>query len=157
MKRTYKRPDGTEETLEGTAEELAVYENELARRGLVPIPEATTPKPGILHGGSVDGIAITEKEADWVRLSRNLALPNPVKMPWQPAPYERITPYVWPDTVPQWPNDWYSKPMWIVSCPVCGQAACGGHCSGGYYKLGDVKSITVSSNTLKLNDPTKLS
>jgi hypothetical protein len=157
MKRTYKRPDGTEEMLEGTADELAAYEREQAKNGLVPIPETTTPKPGILHGGSVDGVAITEQEADWVRLSRNLAKTNPIKVPWKSPPYERITPFTWPDTVPQWPDDWYSKPMWIATCPVCSQLNCMGHNSGAYYKFSDVKSITVSSNTLKLNDPTKLS
>ena len=44
MKRTFKRADGTEETLEGSAEELAEYERRLRES------EGRGPKPGVLKG-----------------------------------------------------------------------------------------------------------
>lgn len=51
MKRTFKRPDGTEETLEGTAEELAEYERKLKR-------EQQEQRPDILKGAPAQPIYI---------------------------------------------------------------------------------------------------
>lgn len=48
MKRTFKRPDGTEEVLEGTAEELAEYERTLQETSRRP------PKPGVLKGSGLE-------------------------------------------------------------------------------------------------------
>jgi hypothetical protein len=50
MKRTFKRPDGTEETLEGTAEELAEYERKLNES------ERKAPKPGVLKGRELEAV-----------------------------------------------------------------------------------------------------
>lgn len=50
MKRTFKRPDGTEETLEGTAEELAEYERKLNES------EGKAPKPGVLKGKGLEDL-----------------------------------------------------------------------------------------------------
>lgn len=47
MKRTFRRPDGTEEVLEGTAEELAEYERKLNES------ERKPPKPGVLKGRGI--------------------------------------------------------------------------------------------------------
>ncbi len=142
MKRTYKRPDGTEETLEGTAEELALYEQEQIKKGVASIPETTTPKPGILHGKpEVDGVPLTDNEVGFIR---TLRLIKPLdSAPLQPI----IQPYTWPDTVPQWPYE--SGPIWQVGCSICGMINCAGHNSGFYYKFGDVmtKTVTVTGNS----------
>lgn len=50
MKRTFKRSDGTEETLEGTAEELAEYERKVNES------ERKDPKPGVLKGKGLDDL-----------------------------------------------------------------------------------------------------
>lgn len=52
MKRTFKRPDGTEETLEGTAEELAEYERKLNQQNEQQQPG----KPGILKGKELEAL-----------------------------------------------------------------------------------------------------
>lgn len=48
MKKTFTRPDGTQEVLEGTAEELAEYERQLNQQGKVK--EHKAPKPALLKG-----------------------------------------------------------------------------------------------------------
>lgn len=56
MKKTFKRPDGTEEVLEGTAEEIAEYERKLNERR----PE---PKPEVLKGAPTP-----EQEKDFAKM-----------------------------------------------------------------------------------------
>lgn len=112
MKKTNRRPDGTEEVLEGDPEELRKYEQlEPDKAPAEPITEAPK-KPGILHGAEVDGIPLTEAEVEWVRFIRNFPkLPEPIK-PVETKPW------------PQYP----SQPIWITSCSICGRANCQGEC-----------------------------
>lgn len=67
MKRTFKRPDGTEEVVEGSAEELAEYERRLREGSKAP---GKGKKP-VLHGAAVDGEPLTDDEVNLVRLSRH--------------------------------------------------------------------------------------
>lgn len=80
MKRTFKRPDGTEEVIEGSAEELAEYEKRLREGGK---PGGKGKKP-LLHGAEVDGIPLTEDESMLVRLKRAgfLEKPAPIYLPY---------------------------------------------------------------------------
>lgn len=55
MKRTFKRPDGTEEVLEGTAEELAEYERKL-RGEESPKKEKKEKKPEVLKGKNLEDL-----------------------------------------------------------------------------------------------------
>jgi len=96
VKRTFKRADGTEEVLEGTADELAEYERRL-REERPPAPK----KPGVLKGKGLEDLlreiqSVPERVVD--RLPR----------PWTQPPH-------------------YPNPIWVVSCPVCGQVGCGGN------------------------------
>jgi len=76
LKRTFKRPDGTEETLEGTAEELAEYERKLRE------PEQRPARPGVLKGKGLEEL-LREMRALPDRVAERLP------RPWitQPYPY----------------------------------------------------------------------
>lgn len=71
MKRTFKRPDGTEEVIEGTAEELAEYERKLKQESQKPRPDVLK---GMAVGDLLDGQPITQAEMDaaweWVKVVR---------------------------------------------------------------------------------------
>lgn len=75
MKRTFRRHDGVEETIEGTPEELAEHERRLrdeadkANEGLRIRPT----KPEILKGAEVDSVPLTEGEIAIVRAMREAA------------------------------------------------------------------------------------
>ncbi len=79
MKRTFKRPDGTEEVIEGSAEELAEYEKRLREGGK---PGGKGKKP-VLHGAAVDGIPLSEEETMLVRMQRAgfFEKPAPIYVP----------------------------------------------------------------------------
>ncbi|MBV9125646.1 MAG: hypothetical protein JO112_20035 [Planctomycetes bacterium] len=49
MKRTFRHPDGTEETLEGTAEELAEYEKKLKREQQEKRPDVLKGAPDVVY------------------------------------------------------------------------------------------------------------
>jgi hypothetical protein len=97
VKKTIKRPDGTEEVVEGTAEEIAEYERKL-REGTKP-----SKKKPVLHGAEVDGIPLTEAESMLVRMKRMglLEKPDPLFIPY-------IQPYIQP----------------LLGCQICGQLNC---------------------------------
>lgn len=107
MKKTRRNTDGTEEVLEGEAEEIRKYE-ELQRPEPQPQPVNESPKkPGILHGAEVDGVPLNENETEWVRWLRKFnaqGLDLPVK----------------------------SDPIWITSCSSCGRIGCQGGCWAKY-------------------------
>lgn len=49
MKRTFKHPDGSEETFEGTAEELAEYERKLKREQQEKRPDVLKGAPDVVY------------------------------------------------------------------------------------------------------------
>jgi len=106
MKRTFKRPDGTEEVFEGTAEELAEYERKLNEHTRPPT------KPDVLHGASLDGQEVTVAEIEFLRSWRKLLTsPDTFRVPYQTQPY--VQPYVpyQPPIIqpsPSWPGEWYT-------------------------------------------------
>lgn len=105
MKKTIKRPDGSEEVVEGTAEEIAEYEQKL-REGTKPSKK----KKPVLHGAEVDGVTLTEDETMLVRLKRMGFLQQkevniPVFIPYQ-------SPYIAPYRLKQ------------TACMICGQYGC---------------------------------
>jgi hypothetical protein len=77
VKKTIKRPDGTEEVVEGTAEEIAEYERKL-REGSKP-----SKKKPVLHGAEVDGVPLSASEEMLIRMSRMgfLKKEEPEKVP----------------------------------------------------------------------------
>lgn len=97
MKKIIKKTDGTEETIEGTPEEIALYERQL--RELGQLDEQKPGKPGVLHGShaTVDGIMLTEGEIELIRACRAIS-----SAPTFPT-YPTVDPYDWP------PNDVYYK------------------------------------------------
>lgn len=101
MKRTLKRPDGGEEVLEGTAEELAEYERQLREGPKKP------QRPGVLRGREL------EEQLDGLRKIIDDLHPRPA--PWTP-----LNPLPW--------QPWQPGPIWVTSCPTCGRVGCGGQC-----------------------------
>lgn len=97
MKRTFKRLDGVEETLEGTAEELAEYERRIRESG-----RTTKSKPDVLKGKGLSEIL------------KEIAGDESVK-----ELIERLR----PPRDPLWP----SYPIWVVSCSICGRTDCNGY------------------------------
>lgn len=91
MKKVIKHPDGREETVEGTAEEIAEYERKLREGG-----KSRGKKP-VLHGAEVDGEPLTDAEIMLIRLSRAGLLPKESERkevtPWYPTPFYQ--PYLW--------------------------------------------------------------
>lgn len=134
MKRTFKRTDGTEEVLEGSAEELALYEKQLRESG--KLDETAPVKPTVLHGKpAVDGVELTDDEIAWVRT-------------WRTVGQKLIEPLVYPDPfgIVQEPPWWTGKgkigtPIWLVSCSICHRPGCDGSCfmrgTGPWWTLGD--------------------
>lgn len=86
MRKVIKRPDGTEEVVEGTAEEIAEYERQI-REGSRP----RTKKPPVLRGAEVDGKPLTDEEIVMLRAYRLGILPQKEYVP-QPYPVYPITP-----------------------------------------------------------------
>lgn len=76
MRRTFKRADGTEETLEGTAEELAEYERRLREQS------KPAPKPGVIKGKGLEEL-IREIQAVPERVAERVRGPWPN---WDPGP-----------------------------------------------------------------------
>lgn|SRR5574337_564411 len=108
MKRTFKRPDGTEEQVEGTAEELAEYERRL--RG--EISEQKRPPP-VLRGAELDGEPVTDQEVEWIRTLRRLrTVPSIPEYPTYPIPQPIVT-Y----------KQWTTNRTWIP-CKYCGEPDC---------------------------------
>lgn len=111
MKKTVTRPDGTQEVVEGTAEEIAEYEKKLREA-----PKGKGKKP-ILHGAEVDGVPLSDDEVNVVRLKRAGLLPQKE--------------YVF---YPQW------QPVqtWLKWCSVCGVFGCTtNHITYGQTIVGD--------------------
>ena len=106
MKKTIKRPDGTEEVVEGTAEEIAEYERKL-REG-----SKSSKKKPVLHGASVDDIPLTDNEIILIRLSRLGIVSQPVNAPMH------ITPIYVPQYLP------YRLDTGTPACSFCGQYNC---------------------------------
>ncbi len=98
MKRTNKRPDGTEEVLEGTPEELAEYERRLRE-------PAKKPKPDVLKGSEAE----SETAREWRQLLKDLAdisrLSQPVYVPYLIPPPILVDP----------------QPCWICGAYNCRQ------------------------------------
>lgn len=120
MKRTFRRSDGTEEVLEGTAEELAEYERKLKREQAEP----QQPRPDILKGLEVDGEPVTEPELDWVRNMRKMLRdPNTFRVPDQlGAPFQPYLPAIpWQPLCP-WPNT--DRFITGEPCRWCGKYNC---------------------------------
>ena len=103
MRKVIKRPDGSEEVIEGTAEEIAEYERQI-REGNRP----KSKKPPVLKGAEVDGQPLTDAEVAAVRLMRLGLLPQKEYVPmWQPTVY----PPIWLQPQPQ--PCWYCG---IIGC-----------------------------------------
>lgn len=105
MKKVIKHPDGREETVEGTAEEIAEYERKLREGG-----RSKSKKP-VLHGApEVDGKPLTDAEVILVRLSRAGILPKEKEQVFVPMPAPIVVPEKY------WLQD--------VPCRWCGQLGC---------------------------------
>lgn len=130
MKKLIKHPDGTEEVIEGTAEEIAAYERKLREGG-----KSKGKKP-VLHGAEVDGKPLTDEEIALVRLSRAGLLPKERK---EPAfqPFTPITPTPWP-VMPD--------PYWLrdVRCSFCGKLNC--HELHIWCEAPVTKTVTITSD-----------
>lgn len=123
MKRTFKRPDGTEEVLEGTAEELAEYERKLNES------EKKQPKPGVLRGKSQQEEALRELAEAAKRIAGAAERNTPV--PWLP---------------------YRTHPIWIVSCSVCGRVNCdGNHWAQPLYPYITL-TTSVTDNKIVMNE-----
>jgi hypothetical protein len=108
VRKVVKRPDGTEEVIEGTAEEVAEYERQIKEGGR-PAPK----KKPVLHGAEVDGKPLTDEEVTLVRLHRLGLLPKEERKADRPVP----TPMPWPVVMPD--------PYWLEpACGFCGQKGC---------------------------------
>jgi hypothetical protein len=101
VKKTIKRPDGSEEVVEGTAEEIAEYEQKLRE----VVRSVKGKKKPVLHGAEVDGKPLTDSEVMMVRLSRMGILPQKED---RPVYIPQIVPYT----------------LGPVTCWVCGQLDC---------------------------------
>ena len=95
MRKVIKRPDGTEEVVEGTAEEIAEYERNI-REGNRP----RNKKPPVLRGAEVDGKPLTDAEVAAVRLMRMGLLPQK-EIVKEPYPYPITYPPIWLQPVKQ--------------------------------------------------------
>lgn len=104
MRKVIKRPDGTEEVVEGTADEIAEYERQI-REGAKPRPK----KPPVLRGAEVDGKPLTDAEIGAVRLMRMGLLPQ---KEYVPVPYSPVIEPI--------------RPYWLgeVPCGICGVIGC---------------------------------
>jgi hypothetical protein len=75
MKKVIKHPDGSEEVIEGTADEIAEYERQLKEDGK---PKSLKEKP-VLHGAEVDGKPLTDEEINLICLFR---IGVPYRLDW---------------------------------------------------------------------------
>lgn len=109
MRKVVKRPDGTEEVIEGTAEEVAEYERQIKEGSRPSLPK----KKPVLRGAEVDGKPLTDEEVALVRLHRLGLLPKEERKADQPV----ITPMPWPVVMPD--------PYWLQQpCSFCGKWRC---------------------------------
>jgi hypothetical protein len=97
MKRTFRRPDGAEETLEGTPEELAEHERRL-REQSQPVKAPPDQTRDVLLGKTME---------EWKQWLDELKKLNP-SFPPLPQPEPLIHP----------------GPIWIVSCSLCQSYPC---------------------------------
>ncbi len=123
MKKIIKRPDGSEELIEGTAEEIAEYERKL--REVVKPGKGKKP---VLHGAEVDGTPLTDDEVMMVRLKRMGILPQKEVSP--PVYIPQIVPY-------------HLRDIHEVKCWICGQY----NCYQNHIWCGD----TLTGTTITLN------
>lgn len=97
-------PDGTEEVVEGTPEEIAEYEKQL-REGKQPPP----PQKPVLYGApAVDGVELSDAEILYIRLQRAAIIKPIGTQPYTTPPHTSPFP---------WNGAWNT-------CPVCGMYAC---------------------------------
>lgn len=129
MTKKVRRPDGTEEEVTGTAEEIAAYERLL--RGEVSEQKK---KPPVLKGGEVelDGEPVTDDEVEYIRSFRKFIRdPNTFRVPYQPyvppldfQPYEPYVPQrirIVPNTGELWnPCRWCGKNNCMDAHIICG-------------------------------------
>lgn len=96
MKKVNKRPDGTEEVLEGDPEELRKYEDLQKPQEQQPITESPK-KPGILHGAEVDGVPLTDGEVELIRTVRKLGKQDLTKLGpvTYPNPFDKYDDSAW--------------------------------------------------------------
>ena len=95
MRKVVKRPDGTEEAIEGTPVEVREYER-IVKNDRAP-KEKSMPQPGLIKGKDSD------RQIDSLRRAIE-------KMGKRPSP----------DTIPTWPWPHIDqKPVWIAACSLC--------------------------------------
>jgi len=97
MRKTFKRPDGSDVTVEGTPEELAEYEKKIQEENRGHVHESGK-KPGVLRGAEVDGIPLSDGEVNMIRAVRAIKE--------NPMGYDRWI---------RWPDPGYGVP-WPVTC-----------------------------------------
>ena len=138
MRKVIKHPDGREETVEGTPEEIAEYERQL-REGGKPRPGKKKP---VLHGAEVDGKPLTDDEVNLVRLSRAGLLPKERKEPAF-VPFTPYTPVPWP-VMPD--------PYWLrdIPCSFCGKINC--HELHIWCEAPVTRTITITGNSTVPHD-----
>lgn len=122
MTKKFKRPDGTEEEVTGTAEEIAAYERAL--RG--EVSEGKKPPP-VLKGAELDGEPVTDAEVEYIRSFRKMLRdPNTFLVPPQVHPNEPRWPGLGVPGIGDYPGG-FTVDRIIVNpqvCPVCGQYGC---------------------------------
>lgn len=130
MRKVIKRPDGTEEVVEGTAEEIAEYERAIKEGGK---PQSSKKKP-VLRGAEVDGKPLTDEETQMIRLHRLGLLPK-----------ERVVVEKEPAWVPYVQPYWLTGPTPTVTdrtCKYCGALDC------NQLHIVCRDSVTLSDSTL---------
>ncbi len=139
MRKVIQHPDGRQETVEGTPEEIAEYERHLREGGK---PRTTKKKP-VLHGAEVDGKPLTDDEVNLIRLSRAGLLPKERKEPTF-VPFTPITPTPWP-VMPD--------PYWLrdVQCSFCGKINC--HELHIWCEAPVTKTVTITSDNTNVKSP----
>ncbi len=125
MRKVIQHPDGRQETVEGTPEEIAEYERQLREGGK---PRSTKKKP-VIHGAEVDGKELSSEEVMLVRLHRMGVLPKK-------EPEQVFIPWMSPVQVPLAP--YTPQPCWF-----CGQL----DCRQTHIWCGTVTSDKISLNT----------
>lgn len=111
MRKVIKRTDGSEEIVEGTAEEIAEYERAIKEGGK---PQSSKKKP-VLRGAEVDGKPLTDEEVQMVRLVRLGLLPKERVVEREPTWVPYVQPY------------WMTEQRPLVTdqvCRYCGALNC---------------------------------